>query len=76
MIGNSAPIIHECWDTNKERGVSAMPGGINCQIEECHHNDGAGMCRANNIEVRSSVVDKKCNMSENTCCETFKPKLS
>jgi hypothetical protein len=52
-----------------------MPSGINCKIEECHHNDGAGMCRAGNIEVRSSVADKKCDMSENTCCETFKLKM-
>ncbi len=52
-----------------------MPQGISCRIEECHHNDGAGTCLANGIEVRSSVADKKCNMSENTCCETFKPKM-
>lgn len=51
-----------------------MPTGINCRIEECHHNDGGGACRARSIEVRSSVADRKCGMSENTCCETFKPK--
>ena len=52
-----------------------MPKGINCKIEECHHNDGTGTCLANDIEVCSSVDDKKCSMSENTCCETFKPKM-
>jgi hypothetical protein len=51
-----------------------VPTGINCRIEECHHNDGGGACRARSIEVRSSVADRKCGMSENTCCETFKPK--
>ena len=56
--------------------VIKIPTGINCKIEECHHNDGAGTCHASGVEVRSSVADKKCNMSENTCCETFKPKVS
>lgn len=51
-----------------------MPGGITCRIEECHYNN-TGKCLAENIEVRSSVMDKKCNMSENTCCETFEPKM-
>ncbi|HBC92897.1 MAG TPA: DUF1540 domain-containing protein [Pelotomaculum sp.] len=52
-----------------------MPEGINCRIEECHHND-TGKCLADNIEVRSSIDNKICNISENTCCETFKPKMS
>lgn len=53
-----------------------MVEGIRCKIEECLHNDGAGACLAEGVEVRSSVKDKKCNMSENTCCETFKPRIS
>jgi hypothetical protein len=51
-----------------------MPDGIMCKIEECQYNE-TGKCIAENIEVRSSVFDKKCNMSENTCCETFAPKM-
>ncbi|MDW7673405.1 MAG: DUF1540 domain-containing protein [Bacillota bacterium] len=51
-----------------------MPNAINCQIEECKFNDNVGNCHANHIQVRSSVNDKKCRMSENTCCETFAPK--
>ncbi|MGI6491866.1 MAG: DUF1540 domain-containing protein [Pelotomaculum sp.] len=51
-----------------------MPDGISCKIEECHYNN-TGRCLADNIEIRSSVADKKCNMSENTCCETFEPRM-
>ncbi|NPV92818.1 MAG: DUF1540 domain-containing protein [Firmicutes bacterium] len=51
-----------------------IPNGVSCRIEECTHNDGVGKCHASSIEIRSSVADKKCNMSENTCCETFKRK--
>lgn len=50
-----------------------IPQGVSCQIEECYHNNG-GSCEAASIKVRSSVADKKCSMSENTCCETFKLK--
>ncbi|HAG12109.1 MAG TPA: DUF1540 domain-containing protein [Desulfotomaculum sp.] len=50
-----------------------MPHGIECKIEECYHNS-TGKCTADSIMVRSSVADKKCSMSENTCCETFKSK--
>ncbi|MGE5404923.1 MAG: DUF1540 domain-containing protein [Candidatus Saccharibacteria bacterium] len=48
-------------------------GDIKCHIEECFFNDNGGAkCLADAIEVRSSVSDRKCDMSENTCCETFK----
>lgn len=52
-----------------------MPGGITCRIEECNHNE-TGKCLANKIEVRSSVDNRVCNMSENTCCETFEPRMT
>lgn len=48
-----------------------MPNSINCQIEECRYNDQVGGCKAENIEVRSSVEDKRCRISDNTCCQTF-----
>jgi len=44
-----------------------------CGIEECMHNN-AMECHADGIEVKSSTMDRKVNMSENTCCDTFKPK--
>jgi hypothetical protein len=50
-----------------------MPDGIECKIEECHHNN-TGKCLAANIEVRSSVDDKVCHMSENTCLKLLNPK--
>jgi len=45
-----------------------------CNIEECQYNANQA-CFADNIEVRSSTNDMTVGMSENTCCETFKPKI-
>lgn len=46
---------------------------MKCGIEECMHNQNMN-CHADGIEVKSSVKDRKASMSENTCCDTFKPK--
>lgn len=51
-----------------------MPNDILCRIEECQYNDRHGRCHAEKIEVRSSIESKICATTENTCCETFKPK--
>lgn len=44
-----------------------------CNIEECTYNQNE-QCFADSIQVRSSTQDLSVTMSENTCCETFKPK--
>ncbi|WP_366921963.1 DUF1540 domain-containing protein [Metallumcola ferriviriculae] len=47
---------------------------IKCQVEECHFNDKSQqLCQADAIQVRSSGTMSVAD-SENTACDTFKPK--
>jgi hypothetical protein len=43
---------------------------VKCMCEECRHNDDY-QCRADGIEVRSSVEGNKVVTSDGTCCGTF-----
>ncbi len=53
------------------RGGDELSRVIRCMCEECFHNDNFE-CRAEEIEVRSSVDSKKVRSSQETCCNTFK----
>jgi hypothetical protein len=44
---------------------------MRCMCEECFHNDNFE-CKAEDIEIRSSVQNNKVRSSEETCCNTFK----
>ncbi|MDQ7793564.1 MAG: DUF1540 domain-containing protein [bacterium] len=51
-----------------------MAQGIHCGVEECVHNQQR-RCVADSIRVRSrAVTGGNCKHSEDTCCETFKPR--
>lgn len=46
--------------------------GIKCAVEECVYQENAA-CNAPSIEVRSSR-SRRAAASDDTCCETFKPR--
>ncbi|TDA69933.1 MAG: DUF1540 domain-containing protein [Clostridia bacterium] len=46
--------------------------GIKCAVEECMYQDNTE-CNAPAIEVRSSR-GRRAAASDDTCCETFKPR--
>jgi len=49
-----------------------MPQSIKCNVTECQYNQNV-MCDAPMIEVNRSMSSKASN-SDETKCETFKPK--
>lgn len=51
-----------------------MAQGIHCGVEECTHNQDR-KCLADTIRVRSrATAGGHARHSEDTCCETFKPR--
>jgi|Deesub1362A_J573_1020465.scaffolds.fasta_scaffold13633_2 hypothetical protein len=55
------------------REVIGLAQRIKCKVEECAYNDSY-LCRAEEIEVRSSGENRVVNSTDGTACETFKPK--
>ncbi|NLM22169.1 MAG: DUF1540 domain-containing protein [Peptococcaceae bacterium] len=47
-------------------------GSIKCTVQECHYNKDV-MCDAPMIQINHSGV-RRANGSEETQCDTFKPK--
>ncbi|ADG81863.1 hypothetical protein Tfer_2090 [Thermincola ferriacetica] len=56
---------------NQTGGGDSVPD-IKCNVVECHYNKNI-MCNAPMIQVDHSGVSRSTN-SEQTKCETFKPK--
>ncbi|SMB92648.1 protein of unknown function [Desulfonispora thiosulfatigenes DSM 11270] len=48
---------------------------IRCKVGECAYNK-SGMCNAESIEVVSASQNMSVSTSDDTVCQTFKPKNS
>ena len=48
---------------------------IKCGVDGCIYQEGTE-CRASSIQVKPSAMDNLTSISDDTACETFKPRSS
>ncbi|WP_082788933.1 DUF1540 domain-containing protein [Desulfolucanica intricata] len=48
---------------------------IKCEVDDCIYQEGTE-CKASSIQVRPTVEDHMTTISDDTACETFKPRTS
>ena len=46
--------------------------GVTCTVSDCQHYEAGNHCAIQNINVDAACTN--CNTSENTMCQSFKPK--
>lgn len=55
-------------------GGAKMPR-IKCAVDQCVYQEGSE-CKASSIQVRPTAADLMISVSDDTACETFKPRNS
>ncbi len=48
---------------------------IKCGVDDCLYQEGSE-CKASSIQVKPSTADMMISISDDTACETFKPRTN